>query len=96
MPGVDGQFTAVFSNFTGIVDGPISIQVTATGADGVSVADSADSTLDAISGALDIAVDSIDNVAQTVALSGTVADVAPGETISISITDIEGNVVNTT
>ncbi|MBU2953321.1 retention module-containing protein, partial [Marinobacter sp. F3R08] len=95
-PGSGGQFTAVFSDFTDIVDGPVSVQATATGADGVPVSDSADSTLDITTGALDVTIDGIDNAANTAELSGTTTDVAPGETVNISITDANGNVVNTT
>ncbi|WP_121207742.1 Ig-like domain-containing protein, partial [Marinobacter nauticus] len=51
---------------------------------------------DATAGDLTVSVDTVDNTAQTVNLSGTTTDVAPNGQIAITITDSAGNAVNAT
>ncbi|WP_417515823.1 Ig-like domain-containing protein [Marinobacter sp.] len=94
--GPDGSFTGVFLTLTGLVDGPLTIDVTGAGLDGVTVSDAGQSSLDLTAGALQLSIDEIDNDAQTISLNGLTTDVAPGETINLTITDIDGNVITTT
>ena len=94
--GPNGEFTGVFSQVIGLVDGPLTIEATGTGLDGGTVSDNGQGNLDLIAGALDVSIDNVDDGAQTIGLSGTTTDVAPNESVSITITDVENNVVTTT
>ncbi|WP_372983033.1 retention module-containing protein, partial [Marinobacter sediminum] len=93
LTGPDGSFTATFADVSGLIDGPFSAQATATDPNGIELSDLANGTLDAIAGDLSVAVDAINNALQTINLSGTTSDVAPGDTVNLAITDAAGNVV---
>jgi hypothetical protein len=96
MTGPNGEFTSAFPQTSGLVDGPLTVVATGTGLDGETVSDTGQGNLDLITGALDVSIDNVDDGVQTIDLSGTTNDVAPGESVAITITDADNNVVNTT
>jgi len=95
-PGPDGSYTAVISQLTGLVDGPITIDAFATAANGERLTASTGGTLDVTTGMLDVTAQSIDNDAQTIDLTGTTTDVAEGNAVELTITDTLGTVVTAT
>ncbi|MBE01707.1 MAG: hypothetical protein CL958_01185, partial [Euryarchaeota archaeon] len=92
--GPEGGFTAVIAQLSGLVDGPVTIEARATGADGRIVTDSTNATLDITDGSIDV-TPNIDSAAQTMDLTGTTTDVAPGESVVLTVVDSEGNRVTT-
>ncbi|MGX1203725.1 hypothetical protein, partial [Marinobacter sp. MBR-105] len=94
--GADGSYTLTGVDISSLVDGDLSVEATAQDRNGNAVSDSANGSLDATAGDLTVSVDTVDNAAQTVHLSGATADVAPNEEVSVTITDSAGNVVNAT
>ncbi|WP_286220915.1 VCBS domain-containing protein [Marinobacter apostichopi] len=95
LTGPDGTFTAIFDDVAGLVDGPFTVRATATDPDGIVVSDAANGSLDVIAGDLSVAIDNVSNTLQTIDLSGTTSDVAPGDTVSLTIADADGNTVTT-
>ncbi|MHA7808646.1 MAG: retention module-containing protein [Marinobacter adhaerens] len=95
-PGPDGSYTAVISQLTGLVDGPITIDASATAANGERLTASTGGMLDVTTGMLDVTAQSIDNDAQTIDLTGTTTDVAEGNEVELAITDTQGTVVTAT
>ncbi|SNB59111.1 type I secretion C-terminal target domain (VC_A0849 subclass) [Marinobacter sp. es.042] len=95
-PGPDGSYTAVISQLTRLVDGPITIDASATAANGERLTASTGGTLDVTTGMLDVTAQSIDNDAQTIDLTGTTTDVAEGNAVELTITDTQGTVVTAT
>ncbi|MBY6192164.1 hypothetical protein KUW06_00005, partial [Marinobacter hydrocarbonoclasticus] len=94
--GADGYYTLTGVDISSLVDGNLTVEATAQDRNGNAVTDSANGSLDATAGDLTVSVDTVDNTAQTVDLSGTTTDVAPNEEVSVTITDSAGNVVNAT
>ncbi|MBW3199606.1 hypothetical protein, partial [Marinobacter nauticus] len=94
--GADGSYTLTGVDISSLVDGVLTVEATAQDRNGNAVSDSANGTFDATAGDLTVSVDTIDNTAQTVNLSGTTTDVAPNEQVAITITDSAGNAVNAT
>ena len=94
--GPDGSFTGVFSQLTELVDGPLTIVVAGTGRDGIRVTDTSLTSLDVTAGTMEVSISEIDNAAQTIDLEGLTTDVAPGQSVNLTITDADGNVVTTT
>ncbi|WP_279191238.1 Ig-like domain-containing protein [Marinobacter nauticus] len=94
--GADGSYSLTGVDISSLVDGDLTVEASAQGRNGNALTDSANGALDATGGALTVSVDTIDNTAQTVNLSGTTTDVAPNEQVSITVTDSAGNVVTAT
>ncbi|ASK21729.1 hypothetical protein [Halomonas sp. N3-2A] len=92
--GADGSYTTT-EDLSSLVDGEITVDASAEDRNGNPVSDSDSGELDATAGTLDVTLgDLADNTA--VEISGTTSDVADGETVTLVITDSEGNVVNAT
>ncbi|MGX1203793.1 beta strand repeat-containing protein, partial [Marinobacter sp. MBR-105] len=94
--GADGAYSLTGVDISSLVDGDLTLEASAQDRNGNAVIDSATGSFDATAGALTVSVDTIDNTAQTVNLSGTTTDVAPNGQIAITITDSAGNAVNAT
>ncbi|MBW3199602.1 beta strand repeat-containing protein, partial [Marinobacter nauticus] len=92
----DGSYTLTGVDIASLVDGNLTVEASAQDRNGNAVTDSATGTFDATAGDLTVSVDTVDNTAQTVNLSGTTTDVTPNEQVDIAITDSAGNVVSTT
>nr|6XI3_AAA Chain AAA, Large adhesion protein (Lap) involved in biofilm formation [Marinobacter nauticus ATCC 49840] len=92
--GADGSYSLTGVDISSLVDGNLTVEATAQDRNGNAVSDSAAGSLDATTGALTVSLDTVDNAAQTVDLSGTTADVAPNSQVNVTITDSTGNVVN--
>ncbi|MBU2953320.1 beta strand repeat-containing protein, partial [Marinobacter sp. F3R08] len=91
----DGSYSVTGVDVSSLVDGSVTVNASAIDQNGDPVSDSGSSILDATTGTLDVSVDSVDNTNDTVELSGTTEDVAPGNSVTITITDADGTVVNT-
>ncbi|RUO75756.1 beta strand repeat-containing protein, partial [Idiomarina seosinensis] len=88
----DGSYT-IDADVTGLVDGPLTIDATATDNNGNDLAADDSVTLDLVDGALTVSGE-LDG--STLAVSGTTQDLEEGDTVNITITDQDGNIVTTT
>ncbi|RAJ93549.1 hypothetical protein B0I24_11932, partial [Aliidiomarina maris] len=85
----DGTFSVEGVDVSGLTDGPLTIDAVATDNNGNEIEADTSAVLDAVESALTVAA-TVDNDAATLDISGTSADVAPGSTVAITITDQNG------
>ncbi|MCL1141077.1 hypothetical protein L2740_21380, partial [Shewanella pneumatophori] len=91
----DGSYSIDDVDISGLVDGDITVNASADDRNGNSVTDSATDNMDATDGALTVAL-TVDDNAETANISGTTTDVAPGTTVTLTLTDSAGNVQQVT
>ncbi|MGV2932783.1 Ig-like domain-containing protein, partial [Vreelandella venusta] len=92
--GADGSYTTT-EDLSSLVDGEITVDASAEDRNGNPVSDRDSGELDATAGTLDVTLGDLSDET-AVEISGTTTDVAEGETVTLVITDSEGNVINTT
>ncbi|MCL1141076.1 hypothetical protein, partial [Shewanella pneumatophori] len=91
----DGSYSIDGVDISGLVDGDITVNASADDRNGNAVTDSATDNMDATDGALTVALTVNDN-AETANISGTTTDVAPGTTVTLTLTDSAGNIQQVT
>ncbi|WP_227390144.1 Ig-like domain-containing protein [Vreelandella malpeensis] len=91
----DGSYAVDGVDVSTLVDGDLTIEAVATDRNGNEIDASTDVVLDAVESAITVEA-TVDDTAATLDITGTTIDVAPGNTVTLTITDQNGNVVNTT
>ncbi|MCK8047395.1 Ig-like domain-containing protein, partial [Shewanella sp. 1CM18E] len=91
----DGTYSIDGVDISGLVDGDIKVEASAEDRNGNTVNDEATDNMDATDGALTVAL-TVDDNAETANISGTTTDVAPGTTVTLTLTDSAGNVQQVT
>ncbi|MDR8526228.1 beta strand repeat-containing protein, partial [Shewanella fidelis] len=87
----DGSYSIDGVDISGLADGDITVNASAEDRNGNSVTDSDTDNMDATDGALTVAL-TVDDNAETASISGTTTDVAPGSTVTLTLTDSAGTV----
>ncbi|MCK8047402.1 RTX toxin, partial [Shewanella sp. 1CM18E] len=87
----DGTYSIDGVDISGLVDGDITVNASAEDRNGNTVNDEATDNMDATDGALTVAL-TVDDNAETANISGTTTDVAPGSTVTLTLTDSAGKV----
>src|SRR5690606_4305203 len=90
----DGSYSVV-TDLSSLIDGPLSVDASTTDNNGGPIAGTDTGVLDALFGDLTVDLGDLSNPAQ-VPVTGTTTDVAPGSTVTISVTDQDGNEVPVT
>ncbi|WP_438012673.1 Ig-like domain-containing protein [Psychrobacter raelei] len=88
----DGNYSTEAIDTSTLVDGTITADVASTDNNNQPVTGSGNAEMDAVEGAITATV-TPDNDADTVTVSGSTTDVAPGSTVSVTLTDALGNEV---
>ncbi|MDR8526231.1 RTX toxin, partial [Shewanella fidelis] len=87
----DGSYSIDGVDISGLVDGDITVNASAEDRNGNTVSDNDTDNMDATDGALTVAL-TVDDNAETASISGTTTDVAPGSTVTLTLTDSAGTV----
>src|SRR3546814_179248 len=90
----DGSYS-IDADLSGLIDGPLTVEATATDNNGNPVDSTDTGVLDAVPGALTVALVDLTDPTQ-VPIFGTTVDVLPGATVEITVTDQAGNEVSAT
>ncbi|MBO9695207.1 MAG: BapA prefix-like domain-containing protein [Sphingopyxis sp.] len=90
----DGSYS-VDTDLSGLVDGPLTVEASATDNNGNAVSDTDAGELDAVPGALTVDLGDLADPAQA-PITGTTTDVPAGATVAITVTDRNGNEVSAT
>ncbi|NWN91628.1 cadherin-like domain-containing protein [Marinobacter adhaerens] len=92
----DGSYSVTGEDISGLTDGPLDIKAETTDHNGNAIDDTATDALDHVAGDLTVDTTTVDDVGQTIDIEGSTTDVHPGETVTITIKDQDGNEVTTT
>src|SRR5690606_14531920 len=90
----DGSYSTD-TDLSGLTDGPLTVEAEATDHNGNAVTDTDAGELDAVPGALTVDLGDTTDPTQ-VPITGTTTDVPPGSTVTIVVTDQNGNEVPAT
>src|SRR5690606_2830200 len=86
---------SVDADLSGLVDGPLTVEAEAIDFNGAPVSDTDTGEIDAVPGTVTVDLGDTTDPTQ-VPISGTSTDVPPGSTITITVTDQDGNEVPAT
>ncbi|MFC4208489.1 hypothetical protein ACFOWV_11435, partial [Vreelandella malpeensis] len=87
----DGSYAVDGVDVSGLVDGDLTVEAVATDRNGNEINANTGVELDAVASAITVEA-TVDNGDATLDIRGTTTDVAPGGTVTLTITDQNGNV----